>query len=822
MQKKFCAFAFVFLLAMSVAVIAFPATITEAATTSAWDFEDHSYNHVSFTTLTSAEMITELSTMNTLFQQHGLPAPQHFAYPNGDSDANVVSVVSQYRLSGRTGSAGAIFPETYPVADWYDLSCSLIDAGTTYADVQGWIDHAVADKGLLNLFTHEVVVSGPPPEQGTTQTILDQILDYLVGQQTAGNLEVMTIRQAYTGYDGQKAVVVMSFDDSYASDYSVVWPMFKERDLAGTSYLVGSLIGSSPDRLTWAMISEMSSSPTATKAVATAWGLMINVDPPQGGNTTYPTGSLVTPESGLYVTAYPASGYNFSYWLFDNQNLTSNPVLLTPQTIGTSHTLTAVFINSTQPQASTWLLMVNSSAGGTTSPSGVLNNSGPITVNATAVGNNTFSYWQFDNLNVTSTADLSMYNVTSTNTTSTITIPKQTAGSNHTLTSFFTNATLPSPSTWSLSVNGSAGGTTTPSGMTNATGSIRVNATADANYTFSYWQFDNMNLTSTANMTMYNVTSTNTTSTIIIPQQTAVSNHTLTAFFTNATKPQPSAWSLTVNSSEGGSTTPSGLVNVTSGSITVNATAASNSTFSYWQFDNLNVTSAANMTMYNVTSTNTTSTITITNQTAGSNHTLTAFFTNITAPSTSPWFLSVNSSVGGTTTPSGLTNATGAIQVNATAAANYTFSYWQFDSMNITSAANLTMYNVTSTNTTSTIIIPSQTAMSNHTLTAFFTNATVPMPSAQWSLYINISVGGFTAPSGFLNVTGPITVNASALENYTFGYWQFDGMNITSTSDLALYNVASTNSTSTITLPVQAAGSDHTLKAYFNATSTKP
>jgi len=96
------------------------------------------------------------------------------------------------------------------------------------------------------------------------------------------------------------------------------------------------------------------------------------------------------------------------------------------------------------------------------------------------------------------------------------------------------------------------------------------------------------------------------------------------------------------------------------------------------------------------------------------------------------------------------------------------------------------------------------------------------MPSAQWSLYINISVGGFTAPSGFLNVTGPITVNASALENYTFGYWQFDGMNITSTSDLALYNVASTNSTSTITLPVQAAGSDHTLKAYFNATSTKP
>jgi hypothetical protein len=83
-------------------------------------------------------------------------------------------------------------------------------------------------------------------------------------------------------------------------------------------------------------------------------------------------------------------------------------------------------------------------------------------------------------------------------------------------------------------------------------------------------------------------------------------------------------------------------------------------------------------------------------------------------------------------------------------------------------------------------------------------------------------VGGFTTPSGFLNVTGPLTVNASALENYTFGYWQFDNMNITSTADLALYQVTSTNSTSTITLPAQTDGLDHALKAFFIATETNP
>ncbi|MCW4017890.1 MAG: hypothetical protein NWF00_04320 [Candidatus Bathyarchaeota archaeon] len=449
MQKKFCASVIVFLLAMSIAVVSLP-SVTKAQTVSSWDFEDQSFDHVDFTTLTDAEMIEQLTLMDTLFQDHELPEPLHFAYPDGAYNAAVVDVVDGYRFSDRNAASATTF-ETYPVADWYSLSADIIDSATTFAFVQNLIDQTVAADGLLNLFTHEV--TDPPMPQGTTPTILTQILDYLGAQQDAGNLEVMTIRQARNAYDGTKAVVVMAFDDSYATDHDVVWPLFQERGLVGTSYLVGGAVGS-PGRLTWEMIEEMSQTEQETPEPIPAvpvWAVEINVTPTKAGRMSYPTGATVLPQYMLYIEAFPAQGYSFSHWLFDNETLSSNPVVLPSQTVGSFHTLTAVFTNGTTnvttpvPQPTTWSLTVNSTVGGTTTPSGIVNATNSITVNTTASSNYSFSYWQFDALNVTSIADLALYNVTSTNTTSIITVPKQTAGTNHTLTAFFANSTIPQP-----------------------------------------------------------------------------------------------------------------------------------------------------------------------------------------------------------------------------------------------------------------------------------------------------------------------------------------------------------------------------------------
>ncbi len=302
-----------------------------------WDFEDHTVDHADLTSLTQNQIVYELTTMNSVFQAHNLPPPLHLAYPNGAFNAEVVSVVSQYRLSART--TGGFGSEHYPVPNWYTMSAACMQADIGFNELKALIDNVVAQKTLLNLFTHQV--TNPPAMYGTTPQILGQVLDYLVTQQDAGNLEVLTMRQAYTEFNGQNAVVVISFDDGWVTDYTVAWPMFAARGLAGTSYIVSDIVDANdPMRLNWNMVAQMANVPPPT-----GWSVSISSSPSAGGSTT-PAG-VVSVESGpLTVTANPASGYTFTNWLFDDAPLTSNPVTLPAQGGGTSHSLTANFVQT--------------------------------------------------------------------------------------------------------------------------------------------------------------------------------------------------------------------------------------------------------------------------------------------------------------------------------------------------------------------------------------------------------------------------------------------------------------------------------------------
>jgi hypothetical protein len=196
----------------------------------------------------------ELQTVNNDFAAHGLPIPQHHAYPYGSYNDLVISVVSQYRLSGRM--AWSEIHETYPVPDWYQLKAAEMKTATPLSTILGWIDNAIAAKGLLNLFTHDV--RAHPGPYGMKPEVLEQVLDYLVAKQNVGELLVLPIRDAYTAYDGSKAVVVVSFDDGYYTDYTTVWPMFKARGLVGTSFIYTQAINNNyKNNMNWAQIEEM-------------------------------------------------------------------------------------------------------------------------------------------------------------------------------------------------------------------------------------------------------------------------------------------------------------------------------------------------------------------------------------------------------------------------------------------------------------------------------------------------------------------------------------------------------------------------------------
>ena len=264
--RKLAVFSIIFIILVS-SVSILDLTV-KAATTPGWDFEDHTYTHDSLTSLTPAQIITQMQQQNAAFQAHGLPIPKHLAYPSGDYNAAVISTIRNYRLSGRTAGANGGL-EGYPVADWYQLSALNIDRTKTVAQIQSTIDAAIAGKKLLTLFTHEV--TNTPTEYDCTPATLSAILDYLSIKQSAGQLSVLPVRDAYSAYNGQKAVVIIAFDDAYQTDFTVAWPMFKAHNMVGTSFIAGDIIERPTEydpgdgsvqhaRLTWFMVMDMANS----------------------------------------------------------------------------------------------------------------------------------------------------------------------------------------------------------------------------------------------------------------------------------------------------------------------------------------------------------------------------------------------------------------------------------------------------------------------------------------------------------------------------------------------------------------------------------
>ncbi len=309
----------------------------------AWDFQDHTVNHPDLTTLSNSEIESQLEVVNKVFHSHNLPMPQHIAYPNGAYDERVINIVKNYRLSGRIAAAEGRYPETYPISNWYTL-CTINMAAHVPAEPIMWlIDEAVKKNGLVNLFTHSV--RDPPHPEGTTPDRLKTVLDYLVKQQNAGNLLVLTMSQAYEKYDGTKAVVVFSFDDSSDTDYTIVWPMFKALGLVGTSYITSFIVDLEVSgTLNWTQIYEMANVPPPEP---TDWTITVSSTPLGGGKTT-PGGyndalQMKITSGSLAVAAEPNIGYAFSHWVFNGKIYSHNPLFIPAQENGTNHNLVAIF-----------------------------------------------------------------------------------------------------------------------------------------------------------------------------------------------------------------------------------------------------------------------------------------------------------------------------------------------------------------------------------------------------------------------------------------------------------------------------------------------
>lgn len=97
------------------------------------------------------------------------------------------------------------------------------------------------------------------------------------------------------------------------------------------------------------------------------WSVTITATPANSGSTS-PSGTTSVAGT-LTVTATPNTGYKLDYWVFDSVYYgSSNPITISEQANGTSHTLTAVFSQRIEPPpppplAYTHLIVVNPQTG---------------------------------------------------------------------------------------------------------------------------------------------------------------------------------------------------------------------------------------------------------------------------------------------------------------------------------------------------------------------------------------------------------------------------------------------------------------------------
>jgi peptidoglycan/xylan/chitin deacetylase (PgdA/CDA1 family) len=156
------------------------------------EIASHSVTHPDLTTVSAAQLQTELQqSQATLQGVIGLPVTD-FAYPFGAYNSNTIAVGKQYYQSQRTVIDGLNTRDSFDITQ---LKIHEVDSNITTAQVQAWVDQAIANKAWLILVYHETANApvDPTDAQYTTKPAdINTELAYI----KSTNVVVLTVNQA--------------------------------------------------------------------------------------------------------------------------------------------------------------------------------------------------------------------------------------------------------------------------------------------------------------------------------------------------------------------------------------------------------------------------------------------------------------------------------------------------------------------------------------------------------------------------------------------------------------------------------------------------
>jgi peptidoglycan/xylan/chitin deacetylase (PgdA/CDA1 family) len=152
-----------------------------------WTIGCHTHTHPRLTALVDEDIHHELNKVNLAFKDQGLSIPQHHAYPFGDHNDRVVSIVKQYRDSSRSLVKG-YFTGTLQRIEVYPM---YIQDDEYLEEVKNQIEYAVKNEMIIVLLTHDIKEN--PSTYGTDLKYFIKLLDYIADN----NYKTATISEVY-------------------------------------------------------------------------------------------------------------------------------------------------------------------------------------------------------------------------------------------------------------------------------------------------------------------------------------------------------------------------------------------------------------------------------------------------------------------------------------------------------------------------------------------------------------------------------------------------------------------------------------------------
>ncbi len=151
-----------------------------------WTIASHSWDHTVLTSLTSAEITTELQSTIDWLNNNGFgDGAYYLAYPYGQYNDTVLQVVSALGIKtartvdwGTINPDGTIYPYETPL-NYLELPIILIRSDTTRDAWQSELDRSIAHEGTSIFLIHDIVTGTPVILETITVATFTTIIDYI-------------------------------------------------------------------------------------------------------------------------------------------------------------------------------------------------------------------------------------------------------------------------------------------------------------------------------------------------------------------------------------------------------------------------------------------------------------------------------------------------------------------------------------------------------------------------------------------------------------------------------------------------------------------